>query len=380
MHNLDAATLQMVTAVVDLLAFLVWLLLGLVLRVAPQASLLIAATHLLLVPALWPSPAGPWGPPLTMPATLLAFTCLALAMHRLMRLERMALTPVVLAALTGLGIALLYPDENAQRALLSLGVGLLGLLAGRDILLGAGFNRPITALLALPYLWLTIVGVWRGAALLGWLSAPIQTMGSGGLALLRLTINLAITAGLFALVLQRLIARVHHLTRRDPLTGLLNRRALDEHLASLQAQVDRGSCHAVLLLDVDHFKRVNDELGHAGGDAALQHLGALLSSELRSPDVLARLGGEEFCLLLPDTHPEQAVQAAERLRRRLAAAPLLWEGKTWPLTASFGVAGMEAGDRLGHDAMQRADRALYKAKAQGRNRVIRARATAGAEA
>jgi len=69
-------------------------------------------------------------------------------------------------------------------------------------------------------------------------------MGSGGLALLRLTINLAITAGLFALVLQRLIARVHHLTRRDPLTGLLNRRALDEHLASLQAQVDRGSKEA----------------------------------------------------------------------------------------------------------------------------------------
>jgi len=194
------------------------------------------------------------------------------------------------------------------------------------------------------------------------------------LAALWLLLCLCISMGLVALLLHRLITRIGQLTSTDTLTGALNRRALQQRLVELQAQVRRGRPLSLLMVDVDHFKRVNDSLGHAAGDAALVHLTELLRQGIRDVDVLGRMGGEEFCLLLPDTPLAAAVEVAERLRARLQANPFVWQGRSQTLTASFGLAAGNSDDASGRIGLGLADAQLYQAKAQGRNRVCAAQA------
>lgn len=167
----------------------------------------------------------------------------------------------------------------------------------------------------------------------------------------------------------------------DPLTGLYNRRFFERRL---HEELDRwarrpGSSLVGMLVDVDHFKRINDQHGHHTGDRILQGVARLLGKELRGSDVLARYGGEEFVLLLPDTAEDQGFLIAERLRVLIEEASL-GEIASQPqkITVSVGLAclpGMErpvAGD-AGAWLLQRADAALYEAKQQGRNRVVRSR-------
>lgn len=184
-----------------------------------------------------------------------------------------------------------------------------------------------------------------------------------------LVTSLVLNATLAFWVLMRLILRIRRLTERDALTDALNRRAFGELLAREQEQLNRGRGHALVVLDVDHFKRINDELGHAAGDAALQHLVHLLQGCLRESDQLGRLGGEEFGVLLPLTDQVGALCSAERMRAALAAKPLQWQGQSWPMSASFGVAEATQADSDPGALMLRADRALYRAKELGRNRV-----------
>lgn len=375
MPALDAATLLMVLTMVDGFACVVWLLLGEVLRIAPRAARRVALHHGLLVLAWWPTLPDWTEPVLSLPLSLVCAGLLTAGVRGLMRLQD-GLKDVIAVVVMGLVIlALVYPDLNTARAVLNLGSCTLALMAVADILRGTGFRFGVTGLLVLPYLVLAGAGLWRAGGLLGWMPAGMGLQGlsyNAPLALLRLVVNLGVTTGLVALVLQRLIARVRHLTRRDPLTGLLNRRALEEQLQRLQAQVDRGRSHSLLILDVDHFKRINDELGHAGGDAALRHLAQVLGEALRTTDNFGRLGGEEFAVLMPDTDEPGAVLVAERLRRLLQDQPLTWEDKIWPMSASIGVAAMRQQDPHGRDALARADAAMYAAKAAGRNRVQRA--------
>jgi two-component system cell cycle response regulator len=158
-------------------------------------------------------------------------------------------------------------------------------------------------------------------------------------------------------------------SRRDPLTGLPNRRAFEEDLAREVARAERsGTPLAVVTLDVDRFKAVNDAHGHAAGDAVLRAVAARAEGAIRAGDVLARLGGEEFGILLPGADLARAVDAAERIRSTLAAAPVEAAGRALAVTASFGCAALargEAGDAL----VARADARLYDAKHAGRNRV-----------
>lgn len=372
MPALDAATLLMVLTMVDGFACVVWLLLGEALRIAPRSARRVALYHGLLVLAWWPTLPDWTEPVLSLPLSIICAGLLTAGVRGLMRLQHQ-LTDVVAVVVLGLVVlALVNPNLNTARAVVNLVSCILALMAVADILRGTGFRLHITGLLVLPYLVLAGAGLWRAGGLLGWMPAGMGLQGlsvNAPLALLRLVVNLAVTTGLVALVLQRLIARVRHLTRRDALTGLLNRRALEEQLQRLQAQVDRGRTHALLVLDVDHFKRINDELGHAGGDAALRHLAQVLGEALRTTDNFGRIGGEEFAVLMPDTDEPGAVLVAERLRRLLQERPLTWEDKIWPMSASVGVAAMRAKDLHGRDAMARADAAMYAAKAAGRNRV-----------
>ena len=182
---------------------------------------------------------------------------------------------------------------------------------------------------------------------------------------------------LLTLVVSRLRENMERLSHHDALTGLLNRRALEENLAAqLQRSRRNGQRFCVLMLDVDHFKRINDRFGHAVGDAALKHLATKLLGRLRKVDRLARFGGEEFVVLLPGLVLSDAMQVGERLRALVAGSPLPNAAAEIPLAVSIGVAewsgALEDSSRL----LVRADAALYQAKHQGRNQVVMASADA----
>jgi two-component system, cell cycle response regulator len=159
----------------------------------------------------------------------------------------------------------------------------------------------------------------------------------------------------------------------DGLTGLPNRRRLDERAAEAIAVADRyGRPLACLMIDVDHFKKINDTYGHAAGDAVLRETARRLCSVCRSADFVGRYGGEEFTVIMPETDLEGAVAAGERIRAILAAQPVQATGNDIWVTASVGVAGWEPGVRAPDDLYTPADRALYRAKQLGRNRVVAA--------
>ena len=168
--------------------------------------------------------------------------------------------------------------------------------------------------------------------------------------------------------LARALARIGELATRDELTGLPNRRAILALLATETARQARLPVPLTLaLIDLDHFKRINDTHGHAAGDAALRGFARCIEAELRGGDVMARWGGEEFLLMLPGTDAAQAVLAVERLRRHLRAAAFDEIAPGLTLTFSAGVSAcLGQGDI--EPAIERADRAMYRAKAAGRDR------------
>jgi len=169
--------------------------------------------------------------------------------------------------------------------------------------------------------------------------------------------------------LQSAYQRIERLAMRDELTGAYNRRYLMEVLAREGARAERtGRPLCVCVLDADHFKSVNDTFGHAAGDAVLRTLPELLGAGMRTMDVVGRLGGEEFLLILPDTDVRGACVAAERARAAVARAEIAGLPPGRRITVTIGVAQVGSAESV-HAALARADRALYAGKAAGRNRV-----------
>lgn len=167
------------------------------------------------------------------------------------------------------------------------------------------------------------------------------------------------------------LAETSRRSRTDALTGLWNRRHFDEQLERVLNETDRfgGSC-ALVICDLDYFKKVNDTYGHDAGDAVLQQVAGVLRDGVRTVDIYARLGGEELALILPQTSREGAVELAERLRQRVAATVVSHDGVTIQVTVSMGVAIYRAGGDAKGGLFKRADENLYAAKHQGRNRVV----------
>ena len=161
------------------------------------------------------------------------------------------------------------------------------------------------------------------------------------------------------------------MARIDELTDLPNRRAFLEGLESEADRIRRyGGTASLAIADIDHFKRVNDTWGHEAGDAALIHVARLWSAGLRASDSLARYGGEEFTFLMTETPVDEARILLERLRTRIEQEPLVWQGHSITITASFGLTAAWISDSDTVETMiRRADEALYRAKAAGRNRV-----------
>lgn len=164
--------------------------------------------------------------------------------------------------------------------------------------------------------------------------------------------------------------RVSAQARHDPLTGALNRRGLDEALEKEISTVRRKETPlSVALLDIDNFKALNDSLGHGMGDSALSHLAQVARECMRPQDTLARFGGEEFVILMPDTPMEKGIEAMTRLQRELTKRFFMAGTEKVLITFSAGVAQLSA-DETGMEAIRRADQAMYLAKRAGKNRVI----------
>ncbi len=191
----------------------------------------------------------------------------------------------------------------------------------------------------------------------------------------RLAASLVLTLLMIQVILNVLVdlqGQLLQQSRTDALTGVFNRRHLDEVLALAAVQATRHRPQrALLLLDVDHFKRINDQRGHGDGDETLRALVRVLRQRLRRGDRLFRMGGEEFVVLLDDTGIDEAMGLAEALRQRVESETLL---PNWPVTVSVGVSEQQPGESA-EAWLARADLALYRAKNSGRNRVEGGRAT-----
>lgn len=166
-------------------------------------------------------------------------------------------------------------------------------------------------------------------------------------------------------------SELHESTIRDTLTGLYNRRhamaVLEKEVA--RAQRDEGYQLALVILDLDFFKEINDDYGHLAGDGVLRQLSAIARERVRGSDTLARIGGEEFALILPDTESEEARRLADAIRATVEQAGFRIDDEEHVITLSAGVATWQAGMQSISELLQAADRQLYEAKSSGRNRV-----------
>ncbi len=171
-----------------------------------------------------------------------------------------------------------------------------------------------------------------------------------------------------------LVSELYESSVRDPLTGVSNRRHFEERLrAAVSFAIRHKTDLALLMMDLDHFKRVNDTLGHPAGDSVLKHVAGVLRGAIRTEDMLGRYGGEEFAVIAPGIDVKGGAALGERLRALVEGTPVPWEQTTVRVTISIGVASLATSGRLPDPQrlVREADGWLYLAKEQGRNRVLR---------
>jgi diguanylate cyclase (GGDEF)-like protein len=158
----------------------------------------------------------------------------------------------------------------------------------------------------------------------------------------------------------------------DPLTGLHNKRYFMDHLERELARAARhGRALALILFDIDHFKTINDTMGHLAGDLTIRELAAIVRREVCRDDMLARYGGEEFAAVLAEAGHAEAMEVAERFRAAVSTHPFGFESRRYNVTISLGVASAQGDEEIEpHQLIKQADERLYKAKREGRNRVV----------
>ncbi|MFO1226436.1 GGDEF domain-containing protein [Roseateles sp.] len=373
----ETHSLLLAIVMICVVSSVIWLCMATVARIAPQASYCVAAANLaqaasialLSLSGRAPDAWTQW------PSDMLGVTSFVLLHHGVQRMTRgPASWPLTLGSLLTVGLALAWLPGVAQTA--------LALLASAGFALAAAASlrsRPLTRNDAERYAFV----LWAPLLLTGLLLAlrglelgffPGTVAAVRGLQLLDdsflwivIVVALLQNTSLAFLVLLRLVLRIQQLHESDVLTGALNRRAFEAALVRAHHDARRDEPYALVMLDMDHFKRLNDNLGHAAGDAALRLMVQAVSPCLREVDRLGRLGGEEFAVLLPRTSLAGAALVADRMRTLLAERAFDWKGQAWPLSASFGIAAVEPGDANAEAVLARADAGLYLAKAQGRN-------------
>lgn len=263
-------------------------------------------------------------------------------------------------------------------ALQTFGFGVIEMaLEGDAGLLGYGLFPFVIAsqLAVLPMPWTRILAL--GVMPIGLLCAQMVINGPGSdrelwndAWLLGVILALSAWGGHMQMLLLTRLLDARHDSLRDALTGLANRRSAEARLGMLIAQARRrDEPLSVVTLDLDHFKRVNDTWGHACGDLVLAATGAVLLAEIRSSDVAARFGGEEFLMVLPFTNEAYALHVAERVRERIAHMSVDSPDGPIRVTASLGIATLGPDESM-ESMLERADAALYRAKREGRNRCV----------
>ena len=276
-------------------------------------------------------------------------------------------------AVTQAAFIWLRPSLQARVVLISAALLLLSVAAVRAVWRLQAAPRPRSH-------WLVALAFGLGALVLavrivveGLLSPGLATLLQGSpmqslVFVYGAVVPIASTIGFLLIGNDRHIAELQRLVALDPLTGALNRRTLERQADALLQQAQRrGQAYSLLLLDADHFKQVNDAFGHDAGDEVLRAVVAVLHQGLRPADLVGRLGGEEFVVVLPDAGTAAALQRAEQLRAAVAALRFEVAGRRVPLTVSIGLA--TAGAESFADLLRRADHAMYAAKHAGRNRV-----------
>lgn len=387
--SLIALTLLRVIALVCALACASWAIMAGPARMARTSTLRFLLANLFLLASVYltlgrtnvDSPAQYWQSYwLADVLGLLAIALFRQGVALLLALPARSRESALVIALAALGMALLpYPDPNLRwRGILFASAGTwLALQTFRESVGGLRphFGRTQALAAAAVFGALSIVMFTRVMVLLVWPERAValeSTSVGASVAILWaslvqiLLVNIALTAHL----LLSLLARIRHLALHDELTGCLNRRAikqrLDEELQrrlAMRAPGPGTPLGAVVMFDLDHFKRINDEFGHAAGDSALIHVVHVVRAQLRQIDALGRWGGEEFLVVLPLTDVEQAREVATRICNTLAAQTWVWREHSIQVTASFAVAGLQV-TGLDFEAL---DKALYRAKGAGRN-------------
>lgn len=285
------------------------------------------------------------------------------------------------ALLVGSGVVLLafftlvHPSLAVRSLVVSVGCGVIAVLSAWVLLQGCGEGAervPCRATAGLLLLFVLTTVLRCAGVLLH--TVPREYFASSLINVINLfgfqIVIVGVPLGYFWMTATRLWARQNELARTDPLTGLPNRRALEEwgERAMAQSRSERMS-FAVLAIDVDHFKQINDRYGHEGGDVALRALAQALAAAVRKEDLVARLGGEEFVVAFWNEGMGRTQRTAERIRQIVEAMHIDVEGEMVRVTVSGGVAVLESGDTF-ETVLRRADRALYAAKLAGRNRVM----------
>lgn len=246
------------------------------------------------------------------------------------------------------------------------------LFVGDDIGLAAGLTGASLVVYAFLLLLRVMVSLKFGAPNFPVLASEMQRFWLVG----ALVTNSAIAFGFMFLSSAKLRVELLWHAQVDELTGLLNRWALTRIAMREIARCGRTKGRiAVVMLDLDGLKRVNDSLGHACGDAVLQAVGKALQETVRGQDAVARMGGDEFCILLPDTDLAEAGMAAERMRSQVDSLAVRYRGETVRVRASLGVASSEGCQLPWQGLLDQSDAALYQAKRAGRNRVVAAERT-----
>lgn len=232
------------------------------------------------------------------------------------------------------------------------------------------YERAVAAILGIYGFFLTL-----RLGFLFILDQPLESFASNslqvGVFVVATMVSFSLSVALAVLLLRNKELDLKYLARHCPLTRLRNRHSMEDLAPEEVARAERYEYPlSVIMIDLDRFKRINDQFGHHGGDLALKHCADLIRDNLRDADIPFRLGGEEFVVLLSNTDARSAVNLAERLRRKLECTPVELDGDSKHcVTASFGVVEYRAGDKSWNTMIREADDAMYLAKKKGRNRV-----------
>ncbi len=311
--------------------------------------------------------------------TTLGVVALSISLARFRHWHLPLFTPIALT-LTGVAITILfghiYVDFNARVIAMSLlfaviaGFAIRALTRRSDVpltlggkLMTAVFLSSFILLLARAYSHV-VLPLASGTILQ---ASPIQTLSItwGALTPLLGTVLLLVMCA------ERARSELERSARIDYLTGVPNRRSLEESLKQAFSHMRRHrQSLALMIVDIDHFKRINDSLGHAAGDEALIHTVTRIREHIRNEDILSRIGGEEFVVVVPGADIDEGMRTAERIRHAFSDKPILLSAGVHAITVSIGVATLQANDTRFDSLLLRADEALYEAKRNGRNQVV----------